>query len=92
MADTGMFLRQLSWCFVGVILLSLALVSVKADDESVGTLSEQEEAEQTCTGDNLGTMITWFEDTKDAAKLAREQDKLVFLIQVSGNFAKEEFT
>ena len=40
----------------------------------------------------LGTAIDWADNAKQAAQLARQQNKLVFLIQVSGNFAREEFT
>lgn len=45
-----------------------------------------------CTGEKLGTAIAWYDDSRRAARLASEQGKLVFLIQVSGNFAREEFT
>jgi hypothetical protein len=44
------------------------------------------------TDNKLGTSIEWIANVEDAARLAKEQDKLVFLIQVSGNFAREEFT
>ncbi len=40
----------------------------------------------------FGTVIQWQKAAKAAARLAKQQDKLVFLIQVSGNFAREEFT
>ena len=40
----------------------------------------------------FGTAIEWAESVEQAAQLAKEQDKLVFLIQVSGNFAREGFT
>ena len=45
-----------------------------------------------CTGAKLGTTVTWYKDTKIAAQLARDQGKLLYVIQVSGNFALEEFT
>lgn len=53
---------------------------------------------QVCTPDTcgdlprLGTALHWVADTNAAAKLAKQQGKLVFVIQVSGNFAREEFT
>ena len=43
-------------------------------------------------GPRYGTAFTWAESPKQARELAQQQNKLVFLIQVSGNFAKEEFT
>jgi hypothetical protein len=63
-----------------------------ADPLELGSESAPEEECVECRGEQLGTTITWYRETTDAAKLAREQDKLVFLIQVSGNFAREEFT
>ena len=39
-----------------------------------------------------GTVVDWQKDARTAAKLAGQQDKLVFLMQVSGNFARQEFT
>jgi hypothetical protein len=40
----------------------------------------------------LGTAITWAESPDAAWRDARDEGKLVFLIQVSGNFARQEFT
>lgn len=39
-----------------------------------------------------GTAISWMPTLNDAIDLAKKTDKLVFLLQVSGNFALEEFT
>ena len=39
-----------------------------------------------------GTNIPWAPTLNDAKKLASETGRLVFLIQISGNFASEEFT
>ena len=47
---------------------------------------------EVCTGEKLGTTITWYDEPQVAARLAKEQGKLVFVIQISGNFAREEFT
>lgn len=44
-----------------------------------------------CQGKALGTSVTWYQND-DAARMARGQQKLLFVIQVSGNFAREEFT
>ncbi len=49
--------------------------------------------EQPKEGDRkLGTAITWAESPDAAWRNARDEGKLVFLIQVSGNFARQEFT
>lgn len=40
----------------------------------------------------LGTAITWAPSPDAAWRAARDEGKLVFLIQVSGNFARQEFT
>ena len=40
----------------------------------------------------LGTEITWMPSPDEAWRAAADQDKLVFMIQVSGNFARQEFT
>ena len=45
-----------------------------------------------CSDRKLGTEITWAESPDAAWREAREEGKLVFLIQVSGNFARQEFT
>ncbi|MFP6612792.1 MAG: hypothetical protein VB835_10815, partial [Pirellulales bacterium] len=41
---------------------------------------------------DLGTAIHWVAAAQEASDLANQQDKLIFLIQVSGNFSREEFT
>lgn len=40
----------------------------------------------------LGTALMWTENVAAANSQAKEEDKLVFLLHVSGNFAREEFT
>jgi len=39
-----------------------------------------------------GTKIPWAPSLKEAIRFGSDSGKLVFLIQVSGNFAREEFT
>ncbi len=47
----------------------------------------------TCGADRkLGTSLVWAETADEASDLAQQQNKLVYLIQVSGNFEIEEFT
>ena len=63
-----------------------ANVAEEATGEAAG------EAAEVCTGAKNGTTITWYKDGDEAARLAREQGKLLYVMQVSGNFAREEFT
>ncbi len=75
--------------FVG--LLTTAGLSLYADspyDQAVG----EPAATEVCSGEKLGTTINWYQDKALAARLAREQGKLLFVMQVSGNFAEKEFT
>ena len=75
--------------FVG--LLTSAGLSLYADapyEEAVTTPTET----KVCSGEKLGTTINWHQDKAEAVRLAREQGKLLFVMQISGNFADEEFT
>ena len=62
------------------------------DSEQTVTPYSEQTSTEVCTGEKLGTAIAWYDDAEVAARIAKEQGKLVFLIQVSGNFAREEFT
>jgi hypothetical protein len=66
--------------------------SATPDSEQTATLDSEQTSTEVCTGEKLGTAIAWYDDAEVAARIAKEQGKLVFLIQVSGNFAREEFT
>jgi hypothetical protein len=60
---------------------------------STGTCSNNPADEQPSPADNrLGTAVNWMPTPDAAARAAAADDKLVFLIQVSGNFARQEFT
>ncbi|HWB11973.1 MAG TPA: hypothetical protein VG826_22300 [Pirellulales bacterium] len=60
---------------------------------STGTCSTGTDAAQPPAVDNkLGTTVAWMATPDAAARAAADKDKLVFLIQVSGNFARQEFT
>ena len=45
-----------------------------------------------CDEGQYNTAIVWNEDIFAAAKQAREQEKLLFVLQLSGNFKNETFT
>lgn len=60
---------------------------------NTGTSSATADSGQATDADcKLGTAVTWMKSPDEAAKVASNQDKLVFMIQVSGNFARQEFT
>jgi hypothetical protein len=40
----------------------------------------------------LGTSLVWAESVADAVKQARQEEKLLFVIHVSGDFRDPEFT
>ena len=46
--------------------------------------------EETCEGH--GTSVNFFDSPATAAKHAREDEKLVFVLHVSGNFETPDFT
>jgi hypothetical protein len=49
--------------------------------------------EQACGGgDTYGTAIHWVRTAAEAKKLARAEDKLIFVVHLSGNFTRDEFT
>ena len=72
-------------------LLSVSGQALRAFGPPVEADWDQPVAE-VCKGEKLGTTITWYDEPRVAARLAKEQGKLVFVIQISGNFAREEFT
>ncbi|HEV3343289.1 MAG TPA: hypothetical protein VG125_23155 [Pirellulales bacterium] len=60
---------------------------------ATGTCSPVADAAPPAEVDNkLGTAVTWMPTPDAAARAAAGEDKLVFMIQVSGNFARQEFT
>ena len=73
--------------FVG-LASGLSLYADSPYEEAVTAPTET----KVCSGEKLGTTINWYQDKAEAARLAREQGKLLFVMQVSGNFAEEEFT
>ena len=42
--------------------------------------------------ETLGTAIRWHRDLDQAARLAKRQSKLLFVLHLSGNFTKSAFT
>jgi hypothetical protein len=46
----------------------------------------------TCGQERFGTTVAWEGSVADAAKKAKEQEKLVFVLHVSGYFEDPKFT
>jgi hypothetical protein len=63
-----------------------------AGDDDPATASATCSASATSGLPTLGTAVHWMPTPDEAGKLAAKERKLVFLIQVSGNFARQEFT
>lgn len=53
-------------------------------------LARGSEPEKAC--DTFGTSVEFVNTPSEAARLAREQQKLVFVLHVSGNFEDPRFT
>jgi len=45
-----------------------------------------------CHDDRYGTTVAWTDDFKQACEQAKRSGKLVFVMHISGNFAREDFT
>ena len=58
----------------------------------LGTCTDPRQTHVPIGAPYYGTKIKWNRVVKDAVTQAKSEDKLVFLIHVSGNFTKEEFT
>jgi hypothetical protein len=63
-----------------------------ADGDDQATAGDTCSATATSGLPTLGTTVHWAATPDEAGKLAEKEHKLVFLIQVSGNFARQEFT
>ena len=70
--------------FLLAILLtaSLAAVPARAADESCGRCGKQ----------SYGTSVEWSGSPSEAAAKARKEEKLVFVLHVSGHFEDPKFT
>lgn len=62
-------------------------VCTQADCSAPGSGEQATDADR-----KLGTAITWMPTPDAAWHAAVDEGKLVFMIQVSGNFARQEFT
>ena len=70
-------------CLMRVVLL--------ANMVTVGMIQQRAYAEEETSGE-YGTSIMFSESPAAAAKQAMEEEKLVFVLHVSGNFETSEYT
>ena len=92
LCGVGVRVRNASIISAAFFLLAASAVSpVWAQKESPATKSKaQYEIVDGCS--NFGTAINWVTSPQKAAELARKESKLLMIMQLSGNFAKEAFT
>jgi hypothetical protein len=77
------------------IFLSFLIGLLIASQVTAQETSQEKPAEfcAKCAGlKTAGTTVHFTDTIKDAQKYAKEHGKLVFMLHVSGNFDKEEFT
>ena len=55
-------------------------------------LAAQDDSCGSCGNKRYGTSVEWAGTPSEAAKLAKEQEKLVFVLHVSGYFEDPQFT
>jgi len=71
------------------------LPAVRSDAEESQVAGTHNRPTACCRVDGcgtLGTAIEWVAPPERAARLAEKEDKLLMVMHLSGNFAKEEFT
>ena len=71
---------------------SRATDAASETDQPIVTSSDSPNVEFPFETKLHGTKIPWAPSLKEAIRFGSDSGKLVFLIQVSGNFAREEFT
>lgn len=69
----------------------LAVLAAAANSPA-SPATAQEVGPASCGGRTFGTSISWAETTDAALEQARREDKLVLVVQLSGNFTKTAFT
>jgi|GEM_PF-1838210 hypothetical protein len=84
--DRRYFYRFSRYCCL-LAFFTLTAASLSGAEEAAA-----KPAKADCTIGPLGTALQWYSDPSVAADVARREGKLVFVIQVSGNFSREEFT
>jgi hypothetical protein len=65
-----------------ILMLALMALPAAAQDEKCGT----------CGSRQYGTTVEWAGTPSEAAAIAKEKEKLVFVLHVSGYFEDPKFT
>ncbi len=71
---------------------TLRYLDVEETDVTLKGLRKLEKIDGLNTSRHIGTTMLWARSAPEAAELAKEQEKLVFLLHVSGNFEVSRFT
>ena len=75
------------------VLASLALLlAFPTSTLPAGDVTSPSPACTSCGKETYGTSIAWNGSAAEAAKKAREEEKLVFVLHVSGHFEDPRFT
>ena len=74
-------------------IVSVPAKATTASDCKSGTCARPTVLSLATAGDHkYGTALTWGDTPRDAGKLAAAQNKLLFVIQISGDFTRDDFT
>jgi hypothetical protein len=79
----------------GLPMRSFALVALAAAVVSPVFAQEQQDCKKACGKcgqEKFGTSISWKGTPTEAAALAKKEEKLLFILHVSGNFEDPKFT
>jgi len=77
----------------GLCLAALAgLGSARAGDKLLTDKPLAPDKDKPTTCGSFGTQVEFVDTPSEAAKLAKKQEKLVFVLHVSGNFEDPRFT
>ena len=88
-ASCGVVVRVRNASLVAAVFSLVFASSVFAESP----VDEPKAADVTAEGcRNFGTAIDWVTSPQEAARLARQESKLLMVMHLSGNFAKEAFT
>jgi hypothetical protein len=78
--------RLMSWTAAGLLSALLLASGVAAGGQKKSTKDAE-----VCTGD-FGTSVHFMKTPSEAAKQAEKDEKLVFVLHVSGDFEDPDFT